>query len=730
MGIQVPAGGINKPGEEIAISVTTADKKPPAGRFYFSSDDHLNCPVNGMHDNGDPAIVGSGRWDTHGPAKTFVGGTFVNCPEAGGALEIRFSGEFFRIYGFKAPNRGIVEIFLDGKSHGEVDTYAPKDEPSALLFARYGLENAAHVVKFVVTGKKNEPSTGEQISFDAMESGVAGTEIKARPTAAGIYEIQATSTTGSPVAKACVSVGMNQPGAGVQVTTTNEMLQRVFDGIIRANLKNEERMADGRKVLVEGDIWRGIWLETQPMGGAMYGKFDLEIARNNIEVAMDGQREDGLIPHLTNLDGTKFFGTGIPGYEIISYNAVATYGLDIYYLLNKDPAFLAKLEKALERYDAYLWNVRDKNGNGILEAYCTSDTGEDGQAGNRTELFRDPDGKRFVESVMVTADSYANRSVLAKIAAIRGDEANRKLWQQKADALQAKAKDYFWLEEKKAAFDRNSKGEVLPALNQLNLRGMDQGLFTRQMADDFIKHHLMNPREFFTPYPIPSTAINDPTFHNTHNASEYATWSGPSQGLTLQRTVRSLENFGHYAEIGLIGERLLKRIGQEPVQFPVQFNPLTGVPVAASGPYGPMILATMEYFSRMYGVHVSRDTVVWNGLSVGDGKDLEYRQTWQDNEYRLVNKGGRVSGFRNGEKKFEVSTGLRVETDYEGKVRRIVGLAPTNVSGKLSLGNTMIESFSTGPNQVHSVQGGTLKLEPSAPFYHNPEITAGAGSAR
>ena len=430
---------------------------------------------------------------------------------------------------------------------------------------------------------------------------------------------------------------------------------------------------------------------------------------------MDGQREDGLFPHLTNLDGSKFYGTGIPGYEIIGFNAVAQYGLDIYYLLKKDTNFLSKLQKALEGYDAYLWKVRDKNGNGVLEAYCTSDTGEDGQTGNRYELFRDPDGKRFVDSVMVTADSYANRSVLATIAAIRGDETRRKDWQQKADVLQAKAKEYFWVEERKAAFDRDSKGEILPTLNQLNIRAMTQGLFTQTMADAFIKEHLMNPKEFFTAYPIPSTAVTDPTFHNIEKATEYATWSGPSQGLTLQRAVRALESYGHYAEMGLIGQRLLDRIGREPVGFPVQFNPLTGEPVAASGPYGPMILATMEYFSHMYGIYVSRERVVWNGLSVGEGKKLEYQQTWQDHEYKLVNKDGRVSGFCDGEKKFEVPSRLRVETDYEGKASRIAGLAPAKVSGKLLLGNTAIERFSTEPNQIHSFEGGVLKVESSAP---------------
>lgn len=495
------------------------------------------------------------------------------------------------------------------------------------------------------------------------------------------------------VAAPGLRVGVNQSATGVEFTSDNPMLQRIFDAIRRANHKNEERMKDGRRVLVEGDIWRGgLWLETQPMGGCLYGKFDLEVARNNMEVILEGQLKNGKLPHLTHLDGTLWNGA-------IAFNAVAQYGLDLYYLLNKDAAFLDKLEDALARYDAYLWQTHDSNGNGVLEAYGSTDTGEDGQAFNRYDLPRDPDGKRFVESVSVTADSYANRAVLAKIAAIKGDEVRRQVWQSKADELQKRAREYFWVEERKAAFDRDSKEKILPTLNQLNIRAMTQGMFTQQMAGDFVRHHLMNPQEFFTPYPIPSTAVNDPKFINMEKSTEYCSWAGPSQGLTLQRCVKALENYGFYAEIGLIGQRLLNRIGQEPVRFPVQFNPLTGEPAGKGGGYGPMILATMEYLSRMYGVCVYREAVVWNGLAAGN---LEYKQTWNQNEYRIVHRDGRVTGFLNGNKLFEVPAGLRVETDYEGNVTQIAGLAHQKVSGPLQLGKTVVAEFTIGPNQVRS----------------------------
>lgn len=45
-------------------------------------------------------------------------------------------------------------------------------------------------------------------------------------------------------------------------------------------------------------------------------------------------------------------------HQAVAFNAVAQYGLDFYYQLNQDAAFLDKLEKALTRYEAFLWEDR------------------------------------------------------------------------------------------------------------------------------------------------------------------------------------------------------------------------------------------------------------------------------------------------------------------------------------------------------------------------------------
>ena len=49
-------------------------------------------------------------------------------------------------------------------------------------------------------------------------------------------------------------------------------------------------------------------------------------------------------------------------------------------------------------------------------------------------------------------------------------------------------------------------------------------------------------------------------------------WSGPVEGLTYQRAIRALENYGYHAEVSELGRLLLKAISRN-FSFPQQWNP-------------------------------------------------------------------------------------------------------------------------------------------------------------
>ena len=178
--------------------------------------------------------------------------------------------------------------------------------------------------------------------------------------------------------------GGSQSKTEVKFKTSDISLQKVFDEAekkAKLNLKEFGKY----QVLVEGGGYRYVWLETQPMGGYMYAKRNLAVARNNIQIFMDLQREDGRFPGMITFnDGVCF--AGIEYNKDSTLNAV--YGwfqgyffpmpaFELYYWLNKDNKYLSQLYIALEKFDNYLWRTHDSDNDGCLESWCVYDTGED-----------------------------------------------------------------------------------------------------------------------------------------------------------------------------------------------------------------------------------------------------------------------------------------------------------------------------------------------------------------
>ena len=81
----------------------------------------------------------------------------------------------------------------------------------------------------------------------------------------------------------------------VSFETEDKELKFVYDEAERLLKENVKQFNDYR-VIIEGSKYNGVWLETQPLGGEMYAKRDLETALNNILIFMKYQRRDGRFP--------------------------------------------------------------------------------------------------------------------------------------------------------------------------------------------------------------------------------------------------------------------------------------------------------------------------------------------------------------------------------------------------------------------------------------------------
>lgn len=459
----------------------------------------------------------------------------------------------------------------------------------------------------------------------------------------------------------------------VRFQTSDTLLQKLMDTAEKKSLQNLKDFA-GRTVLIEGGGYEKIWLETQPMGGEMYAKRNMEAALNNQLLFMETAREDGRIPgSIALIDGVI-----TPQFNKFQGFCFPAPALNMYYLSGKDPAYLDLLYTTLERFDDYLWKVRDSDGDGCLETWCKYDTGEDhavryGDAPDAWTEEVPPKECRVVPiaSIDIMSFSYSARDTLAQISEIMKKEELAAMWKQKALMVQEKIKTYLWNEEKGACLDRDKHHNVMPTMIHNSLRAMYWNSLTQKMADRFVNEHLLNPEEFWTEMPLPSVAVNDPLFRNVTTNN----WSGQAEALTYQRAIRALELYGYDWVVPLLGRKLFQAIGEK-CQFVQQYDPFTMKPSTVSlegeqDAYGPAMLSVMEYTARMYGIHIEREHVYWGALS---GSECVYEQEWGDNLYRIENDGKSAIGYLNGRQLFKAPKDVKVITDWTGSVIKTVPL--------------------------------------------------------
>ena len=269
----------------------------------------------------------------------------------------------------------------------------------------------------------------------------------------------------------------------------------------------------------------------------------------------------------------------------------------------------------------------------------------------------------------------------------------------------------------KACFDRERDGPeaFVSTLVHNNIRAMWHGIFSQDMADTFVRRHLMNTSEFWTQTPLPSISVADARFQNVEGNN----WSGPPEGLTFQRAIRALENYGHHAEVVMIGARQ-KRALMTTMKFPQQINPFTSVPDGGNDCYGPMLLAMLEFSALTTGIAVrpESETILWSSLLSGKGSreggegggeeaigggeagnadeageageavaTFSYTQQLGGSTFRLDGWASNRTfiGLRNGAVMFECTGNARVVTGIDGIVVAVVGASASTESVVLRL---------------------------------------------
>lgn len=348
-------------------------------------------------------------------------------------------------------------------------------------------------------------------------------------------------------------------------------------------------------VLIEGGNYPGIWLECGPLEGLVYGRFDRAIARANHEVFFHHQRADGYLPCYV---WSEKLGTA----QIQMVVPIAATALETADLL-QDEAFLANAYHSCARWDDWLSRNRDTRGTGLCELFCQFDSGHDSSPRHEGLPEECPNGNAAVcpdagalpyLAPDLSASVYGGRVALASMAERLGKADEALVWTEKAEITRRLILEYCYDSEDECFYDVDADGRFVRIRGDVLTRVFGEHVVDQAMFERIYARHIKDPAAFWTPYPLPSIAADDPAF--VRDLPENS-WGGASQALTALRAPRWFEYYGKSDDLHHLMERWVEAIVRAPA-FMQQMNPWTGEFSTSAG-YSPSMCVLVDFAERL-----------------------------------------------------------------------------------------------------------------------------------
>ena len=469
-------------------------------------------------------------------------------------------------------------------------------------------------------------STEGRRRFLASAAKAAGAALAARPLEAlgriaALGSPQSNRETNAAAARqadaaALPSAGTNSQDAAADDAAWKSAGKSTWDAalaVLAGNIRTVPRYA--RPLLFEGSTYQGIWQECGPHEGLVYATLakhvpagqgiatPLEAARNNHMAFFELQRPDGQLPA-----SVKMTETGYGQIQMVVPIAATAWELA---QLTGDEAFLATAYGACGRWDAWLRQYRDTRKTGLVEGFCTYDTGHDNSPRWSGIPNRCPDGDARKAPPIATmprlcpdlsATVYGGRMALAAMAKALGKTAEAARWQSDAEIIRQLILNKLYCPEDAAFYDLDARGNFVRVRSDVIGRVLGEHVLDLAEARDRAifaavwSRQLHNPKAFWAPFPFSSIAMDDPTFVRPIPRNS---WGGASQALTALRAPRWMAHYGKQAELDRLMRQWCRAILRH-AEFRQQMDPLTGeFTQPGPGGYSPSALVFLSFATAL-----------------------------------------------------------------------------------------------------------------------------------
>jgi hypothetical protein len=494
----------------------------------------------------------------------------------------------------------------------------------------------------------------------------------------------------------------NPPESRIHLETTDARYQQVYARALEMLARNTTMVSGYREpVLIEGSNYSGIWLECAPQEGLVYAEIRPDLARNNHLAFFALQKEDGQLPCWSRTTAV-----GFGQIQMVVPIAATAWELA---KRTGDPELLYRAYAGASRWDGWLRMYRNTRGTGLCEAFCTYDTGHDNSPrwtgmpnrcpdADARKLPPEPSLPRLAPDLSATV--YGGRVALAAMARALGKRAEADKWLAEAEDIRTKILRRLYVEDDFCFYDLDAQNKYVRIKGDALTRVLGEHVVDRRLFQIIYERQIHNPRAFWSPYPLPSIALNDPAFVRPITANS---WGGPSQALTALRAPRWMEYYNRPADLAHLMQQWTGAILAAGT-FLQQMDPVDGTFTRDTGDYSPAALVFLDFTWRLAGVRQVEDGLEWNVRPPAAGVQSTFRfkvSPTQIAEIRYAS--GSATLLLNGRQEYTVNSVVRLLTDFDGKLHLVTGIGPKPVRATITHASGRKIDISVEPNASKAV---------------------------
>ena len=224
---------------------------------------------------------------------------------------------------------------------------------------------------------------------------------------------------------------------------------------------------------------------------------------------------------------------------------------------------------------------RDPDGNGLFTIDDQLETGMD----DLHRRWKGPKPKRY-EAIDASCYTYMNLKAVANMARLLGKSQDAAYYDAYAAKTANAVETILWDPTLQRYCDRNPENGELSDYNSITIFYPMFAGIARKEHLSVISRYLTNPKEYWTPYPVPALSQTDPEFDPEHRYWAGLTWPATNSHV--------FEGFADAAkrldrsQMAKAGELFLKMVAlhsQPRADFYEHYHPLTGKPLSSFRDY-------------------------------------------------------------------------------------------------------------------------------------------------